>query len=157
MHMCLHTHNIIAIPLSHIYPEEFPSTILMLYCIEFGFLHTKQIESIGKNSNAFIAESCTQLSSLLLQKEKIRVCTMLLYRAQVLSAPQFVHQLVLWGVHVNLQNVYHDLVWFPDSSMNIYISVVTCMGRSKAPPVPLLPLLHEAYCMARSITKVIEG
>ena len=25
---------------------------------------------------------------------------------------------------------------------------MTCMGRSEALPIPLLPLLYEAYCMA---------
>ena len=36
---------------------------------------------------------------------------------------------------------------------------MTCVGRSKAPPVPVLPLLYEAYSMAniaRSITKLLN-
>ena len=26
--------------------------------------------------------------------------------------------------------------------------IVTCVGRTKTPPIPLLPLLYEVYCMA---------
>ena len=41
----------------------------------------------------------------------------------------------------------------------VSVFIVTCVGRSKAPPVPLLPLLYEAYGMANikcSITKLLN-
>ena len=43
--------------------------------------------------------------------------------------------------------------------MTIMTIIVTCVGRSKAPPVPLLPLLYEVCGMAnieRSITKLLN-
>ena len=64
-----------------------------------------------------------------------------------------------WDIHVihvhvrvqqNLLSVtlYHSLLL-------VHCLIVTCVGRSKAPPVPLLPLLYEVCGMAhieRSIT-----
>ena len=41
----------------------------------------------------------------------------------------------------------------------VYTFIVTCVGRSKAPPVALLPLLYEAFSMAnieRPIAKLLN-
>ena len=65
------------------------------------------------------------------------------------------HNIRYLRTYVYLTSPEHSTI-----SHNSLISfIVTCVGRSKAPPVPLLPLLHEVYGMAnieRSITKLLN-
>jgi len=44
------------------------------------------------------------------------------------------------------------MVWHPEKNLCRYFTqfIVTCVGRSKAPPIPLLPILHEACGMANT-------
>ena len=66
-----------------------------------------------------------------------------------------------WPIVTQLGSLWYSahLLQLRPNSCTVHVFIVTCVGRSKALAVPLLPLLYEVRGMAnikRSITKLLN-